>query len=135
MEGLGLHREDSPNCSGPGAQIKRLTEISPPKTLSMIPADLLHSKPIDLRHICLFYLGHIPGFLDIHMSVSWLTSDMAAGESTKKSVHELNLSHTYLVSAISRKATLSPHIIRICSREVLQEHLLHWRWLTVVSTS
>lgn len=40
------------------------------QTLSMIPRDLLHTKPIDLRHICLFYLGHIPGFLDIHMSVS-----------------------------------------------------------------
>ena len=34
----------------------------------MIPKELLHTKPIDLRHICLFYLGHIPGFLDIHMS-------------------------------------------------------------------
>lgn len=41
-----------------------------PQTLDMIPRDLLHSKPIDLRHICLFYLGHIPGFLDIHLSVS-----------------------------------------------------------------
>jgi len=29
---------------------------------------LLHEKPIDLRHICLFYLGHIPTFLDIHLS-------------------------------------------------------------------
>lgn len=37
----------------------------------MIPSDLLHSKPIDLRHICLFYLGHIPGFLDIQMSVRY----------------------------------------------------------------
>lgn len=25
----------------------------------------LHTKPIDLRHICLFYLGHIPAFVDI----------------------------------------------------------------------
>lgn len=40
------------------------------QTLSMIPRDLLHTKPIDLRHICLFYLGHIPGFLDIQLSVS-----------------------------------------------------------------
>jgi hypothetical protein len=28
-------------------------------TLSMIPPSMLHSKPIDLRHICLFYLGHM----------------------------------------------------------------------------
>ncbi|TKY90429.1 hypothetical protein EX895_000427 [Sporisorium graminicola] len=37
-------------------------------TLTMIPQDKLHEKPIDLRHICLFYLGHIPAFLDIHVS-------------------------------------------------------------------
>jgi hypothetical protein len=29
-------------------------------TLGMIPREMLHQKPIDLRHICLFYLGHIP---------------------------------------------------------------------------
>jgi len=29
---------------------------------------MLHEKPIDLRHICLFYLGHIPAFLDIQIS-------------------------------------------------------------------
>ncbi|KAL1663454.1 hypothetical protein GGF50DRAFT_116039 [Schizophyllum commune] len=37
-------------------------------TLSMIPEEMLHTKPIDLRHICLFYLGHIPAFLDIFLS-------------------------------------------------------------------
>ncbi|EIW71173.1 hypothetical protein TREMEDRAFT_42626 [Tremella mesenterica DSM 1558] len=37
-------------------------------TLDMIPSDMLHTKPIDLRHICLFYLGHIPTFLDIHLT-------------------------------------------------------------------
>ena len=37
-------------------------------TLRMIPASMLFEKPIDLRHICLFYLGHIPAFLDIHLS-------------------------------------------------------------------
>ena len=34
----------------------------------MIPPSMLFQKPIDLRHICLFYQGHIPTFLDIHMS-------------------------------------------------------------------
>ena len=29
-------------------------------TLGMIPEDMLHQKPIDLRHKCLFYIGHIP---------------------------------------------------------------------------
>jgi hypothetical protein len=37
-------------------------------TLGMIPSTMLHQKPIDLRHICLFYLGHIPTFLDIQLS-------------------------------------------------------------------
>jgi hypothetical protein len=31
----------------------------------MISRKLLHQKPIDLRHICLFYIGHIPAFVDI----------------------------------------------------------------------
>jgi hypothetical protein len=29
-------------------------------TLKMIPQEMLHQKPIDLRHKCLFYIGHIP---------------------------------------------------------------------------
>lgn len=29
-------------------------------TLRMIPPEMLHQKPIDLRHKCLFYIGHIP---------------------------------------------------------------------------
>lgn len=37
-------------------------------TLNMIPRKMLHQKPIDLRHICLFYLGHIPTFLDIYLA-------------------------------------------------------------------
>ncbi|KAF9472134.1 hypothetical protein BDN70DRAFT_972430 [Pholiota conissans] len=34
-------------------------------TLRMIPERMLHQKPIDLRHKCLFYIGHIPTFLDM----------------------------------------------------------------------
>lgn len=34
----------------------------------MIPTSMLLEKPIDLRHVCLFYQGHIPTFLDIHLS-------------------------------------------------------------------
>ena len=33
-------------------------------TLGMIPKGQLLSKPIDLRNPCIFYLGHIPTFLD-----------------------------------------------------------------------
>ena len=34
-------------------------------TMRMIPLEMLHHKPIDLRHKCLFYIGHIPTFLDM----------------------------------------------------------------------
>lgn len=34
----------------------------------MIPVDELLSKPINLRNACIFYLGHIPTFLDIHIA-------------------------------------------------------------------
>ncbi|THH16530.1 hypothetical protein EW146_g4127 [Bondarzewia mesenterica] len=37
-------------------------------TRKLIPDSMLFQKPIDLRHICLFYFGHIPTFLDIHLS-------------------------------------------------------------------
>lgn len=33
-------------------------------TLGMIPNSMLLSKPIDLRNPCIFYLGHIPTFMD-----------------------------------------------------------------------
>jgi hypothetical protein len=34
----------------------------------MIPEEDLLSKPIKLRNECIFYLGHIPTFLDIHIA-------------------------------------------------------------------
>ena len=37
-------------------------------TRCMIPEDELLSKPIRLRNCCIFYLGHIPTFLDIHLT-------------------------------------------------------------------
>ena len=37
-------------------------------TRGMLPEEELLSKPIKLRNCCLFYLGHIPTFLDIHLS-------------------------------------------------------------------
>ncbi|KAI8942342.1 hypothetical protein NX059_000420 [Plenodomus lindquistii] len=37
-------------------------------TLKMIPEEELLSKPIKLRNECIFYLGHIPTFLDIHLA-------------------------------------------------------------------
>ena len=37
-------------------------------TMGMISPHLIYEKPIDLRHICLFYFGHIPTFLDIYLS-------------------------------------------------------------------
>ncbi|MCJ1469620.1 hypothetical protein MMC07_008255 [Pseudocyphellaria aurata] len=37
-------------------------------TRRMIPGKDLLSKPIKLRNCCLFYMGHIPTFLDIHVT-------------------------------------------------------------------
>lgn len=37
-------------------------------TRSMIPSGEMLSKPIHLRNACIFYLGHIPTFLDIHLT-------------------------------------------------------------------
>lgn len=34
----------------------------------MLPHEELLSKPINLRNCCLFYLGHIPAFFDIHLT-------------------------------------------------------------------
>ena len=34
-------------------------------TLQMIPKTMLHQKPIDLRHKCLFYIGHIPTYVPL----------------------------------------------------------------------
>ena len=45
-------------------------------TLKMIPEEELLSKPIKLRNECIFYLGHIPTFLDIHLARA--TNDKAS---------------------------------------------------------
>ena len=37
-------------------------------THDMIPQEELLTKPIKLRNACIFYLGHIPCFADIHMT-------------------------------------------------------------------
>ena len=37
-------------------------------TRDMIPDAELHEKPIKLRNACIFYLGHIPTFLDIQLT-------------------------------------------------------------------
>ena len=37
-------------------------------TRGMLTRELLNKKPIDLRHECIFYCGHIPTFLDIQLS-------------------------------------------------------------------
>lgn len=37
-------------------------------TQQMIPEEELLGKPIKLRNACIFYLGHIPTFMDIHLT-------------------------------------------------------------------
>ncbi|PLW42001.1 hypothetical protein PCASD_10071 [Puccinia coronata f. sp. avenae] len=70
--GLKAHKEEIslPNKGGvPSmADWNSLWKAWDTVTLEMIPRNMLHQKPIDLRHACFFYLGHIPVFADIHLS-------------------------------------------------------------------
>lgn len=50
------------------AEFERVWAIWDLISLGMIPQDLLHSKPIDLRHKPLFYIGHLPTFANILLS-------------------------------------------------------------------
>ncbi|CCL99008.1 uncharacterized protein FIBRA_01016 [Fibroporia radiculosa] len=52
-------------------------------TLGMIPPSLLHSKPIDLRHKPLFYLGHLPTFLNLLMTAYLREPPVAPARFTK----------------------------------------------------
>lgn len=64
----GLMNTGSPFSTPTRDDWKRLWACWDLITRQMIPHSMLFQKPIDLRHICLFYLGHIPTFLDIHLS-------------------------------------------------------------------
>lgn len=55
-------------------------------TRHMIPNEELLSKPIKLRNCCLFYLGHIPTFLDIHLTRA--TGDAASEPSSYRHIFE-----------------------------------------------
>lgn len=50
-------------------------------TLGIIPRHMLLSQPIDLRNPCIFYLGHIPTFLDVHIARATGTALTAPGGS------------------------------------------------------
>jgi len=69
--------------------------------MGMISPHLLYEKPIDLRHICLFYLGHIPTFLDIHLSrllgePHTEPENFKVGSSPLRSLIDTNLTVVYL---------------------------------------
>ncbi|KAI4113844.1 MAG: hypothetical protein LQ345_005267 [Seirophora villosa] len=49
-------------------EFKQLWSLWDLVTRKMIPEEELLSKPIKLRNCCIFYLGHIPTFLDIHLT-------------------------------------------------------------------
>ena len=49
-------------------QYQNLWEISDFITNQVITSDRLMNKPIDLRHPYIFYLGHLPVFMDIQIS-------------------------------------------------------------------
>ena len=49
-------------------EFEQLWSVWDTVTRHMLPEGELLSKPIKLRNCCLFYLGHIPTFLDIHIA-------------------------------------------------------------------
>lgn len=49
----------------------------------MIPRDKLLSKPIDLRNPCIFYLGHIPTFLDVLLTKAGVPSPVEPSSYSK----------------------------------------------------
>ncbi|KAL9022796.1 MAG: hypothetical protein Q9185_000059 [Variospora sp. 1 TL-2023] len=49
-------------------EFKQLWSLWDLITREMIPNEELLSRPIKLRNCCIFYLGHIPAFLDIHLT-------------------------------------------------------------------
>jgi hypothetical protein len=53
-------------------------------TQQMLPNDELLDKPIKLRNACIFYLGHIPAFLDIQ-----LTKTTKAGPTSPSYYHSI----------------------------------------------
>ncbi|KAI5459770.1 C-type lectin protein [Mariannaea sp. PMI_226] len=55
-------------------------------TLDMLPNEELKEKPIKLRNACIFYLGHIPTFLDIQLTKT--TKDPATKPSTYWTIFE-----------------------------------------------
>lgn len=52
----------------------------------MLPAEELQGKPIKLRNACIFYLGHIPAFLDIQLDKS--TGQSLSGSAYFHSIFE-----------------------------------------------
>lgn len=50
------------------AEFEELWKLWDIVTLKMIPESELLAQPIKLRNVFLFYLGHIPTFLDIHLA-------------------------------------------------------------------
>lgn len=66
--GVLAERKGEWECTPTKVEWNELWKFWDTVTLGMIPDELLHQKPIDLRHKCLFYLGHIPTFLDIYLT-------------------------------------------------------------------
>ena len=64
-------------------------------TQGMVSKEDVLSKPINLRHQCIFYLGHIPAFFDIHVTrsvlPSWSNTLIVNSNSTKLDSHKHTL--------------------------------------------
>ena len=67
--------------------MKNESELTISITLDMISEEMLHQKPIDLRHICLFYLGH--------MWVSKFDQRSLQSDLPRHSPHQANQGNSY----------------------------------------
>ena len=61
-------KEYAPKPSPSLEEFEQLWQVWDTVTRHMLPEEEILSQPIKLRNCCLFYLGHIPTFLDIHIA-------------------------------------------------------------------
>lgn len=69
VQGVGLAYGEAGMFCTPSFRVRKLTIFNHSHLQhEIIPPSLRFTKPIPLRHVPLFYIGHAPAFRDIHLS-------------------------------------------------------------------
>lgn len=94
-------------------------------TLGMMPSHLLHVKPIDLRHKCLFYLGHIPtsarlAFVHARVALCDTSPPLSAGSTIYFSAKSFNSPTSSHGNSPPYSRSVSRLIRRCCSHTASQ---------------